>query len=63
MTVACWGAWPLAAKRAEVVLANLAKAGVGEILCLGKTQGGFPKHPLYLSSRTELVAFNREGVP
>ena len=43
--VAAWGAHPLAVERGEKVKELLAPR---EIMCLGKTKSGAPKHPLYL---------------
>lgn len=36
---------------------NLLKLSRARLLCLGKTENGFPRHPLYLAAETELVAF------
>jgi hypothetical protein len=52
--VACWGAHPMAAERAQIVLRMIRCC---EVKCFGLTKGGSPKHPLYLPSRTSLVPF------
>ena len=44
--VAAWGAHPLAAGRSALVLA----AAGGNVLCLGTTQAGHPRHPLYVAA-------------
>lgn len=47
--VAAWGQHPFAKERAKEVLDKF-----GPFLCLGKTQNGYPRHPLYLRSTQEL---------
>ena len=49
-----WGANPLAKKRADKFLASNSNA---ELWCLGKSQSGAPKHPLYLKSEAPLIKF------
>lgn len=46
--VVAWGAWGGAAARAAAVLPLLGPA----VLCLGLTEGGHPKHPLYVAGDT-----------
>lgn len=48
--VAAWGSHPFAKKRAQEV-----KDKFGPFMCLGTTQSGYPKHPLYLKSDTSLI--------
>ena len=44
--VAAWGAHPLAAGRSALVLA----AAGSNVLCLGTTRAGHPRHPLYVAA-------------
>lgn len=53
-TVAAWGAHPFATDRAEAVKAMFAKVA-GPLWCLGKTQAGHPRHPLYVKGDQPLV--------
>jgi hypothetical protein len=55
LIVAAWGAHPMAAARAEVVLGML--AGRVSICCLGVTKDAHPRHPLYVPASAELMAF------
>lgn len=53
-----WGAFPLAAERARQVV----KMAAGKLLhCLGTTQAGWPRHPLYLRSTAELAPWTMPG--
>ena len=54
LVIAAWGAHPMAAGRAREVSSRLAAAGV-QLLCLGVTAGGHPRHPLYVRSDEPLV--------
>lgn len=56
VVVAAWGANKLAHEHARGVL-SLVPPGL-EITCLGKTQGGFPRHPLYMRGDTPLSTFS-----
>lgn len=47
--VVAWGAEPKAVDRAHAVLALF--KGI-PVMCLGRTQSGAPKHPLFLSGQT-----------
>lgn len=58
VVVAAWGANKLAHDHARGVL-GLVPPGL-EITCLGRTQGGFPRHPLYLRADTPLSTFSME---
>jgi hypothetical protein len=53
-TVCAWGAHRLALPRAPEVLRLLAAA---ELLCLGLTRAGQPRHPLYVPAATTAVRF------
>lgn len=55
VVVAAWGAEKIARERAREVQLSLAAVGV-PVLCLGRTAGGSPRHPLYLRSETALEA-------
>ena len=50
IVVAAWGSHSFAKKRAQEI-----KDKFGPFLCLGITQGGYPRHPLYLRSTEPLV--------
>ncbi len=52
-----WGAPPFARDRAENVIGLLRREGVTDLLCLGRTKDGHPKHPLYLRSDTPFEGF------
>jgi len=52
--VACWGAHPMAAKRASDVLSML---GTRQLMCFGRNHDGSPKHPLYLPKTAELSVY------
>jgi hypothetical protein len=55
LVIVGWGAHPLAAERAKIVLPLLLKyRHEDEIVCLGLTKGGAPKHPLYIPHSAEL---------
>jgi hypothetical protein len=59
VVVCAWGANRLATERAPTVLRVLrdnAAHGV-EILCMGTTAAGAPKHPLYLPNSTRAVPY------
>lgn len=57
VVICCWGAVNRALKPiAASLLADLAAAKV-QLYCLGKTQAGHPKHPLYLAANTSLEMF------
>jgi hypothetical protein len=51
IVVVGWGAFPLAKERAKQ-LVELAKGK--SLYCLGTTKAGWPRHPLYLKSDSEL---------
>jgi hypothetical protein len=50
VTVAAWGAYAAAQKRSSVVV-NLLES---ELVCLGQTRTGAPRHPLYVRKDTTL---------
>lgn len=55
--IAAWGAWgPL--KQAAKVLAD---EYPGQLLCLGLTKNGSPRHPLYVKADAPLIPFNPKG--
>lgn len=53
LTVAAWGAFPLADERWR----EMRKFLCCEMYCLGKNANGSPKHPLYLAKDTAIVPF------
>lgn len=56
--VLAWGSHKLAAAcRGWEVRKMLEDAGVREVYCLGKTNTGHPRHPLYVSYETALEPF------
>ena len=57
--VAAWGVHGSKFGRDKEVLRLLEAEGRGPIYCLGITQEGHPKHPLYLKCNTPLVPFER----
>jgi hypothetical protein len=61
IVVACWGAEPVAVERGRQVIQNLAREGITDIKCLGKTKDGHPRHPLYLSYDVPLVPYLTEA--
>ena len=52
-TIAAWGNGAVGSNRPEKVL-NC----IQPLYCLGRTNLGYPRHPLYLSGNTRLVLFN-----
>ena len=56
MIVVCWGGWGRLFDRGEAVIDLL---GDLPLRCLGVTKDGHPKHPLYLSSETLAIRFQR----
>jgi len=60
--VVAFGSYKKAEKRwSEVKKLFGAKRGPTGVSCLGTTNDGSPKHPLYLSNSTLLVAFDWKG--
>lgn len=55
LIVCAWGAHPIARSRGY----DLKESSVGlfDLLCLGKTDDGSPRHPLYLTASAPLVPF------
>lgn len=51
-----WGAHPMAVLRQPAVMEILG-AFMGETVCLGKTQAGYPRHPLYVKGDQPFVRF------
>lgn len=57
--VACWGAHPMARKRALEVWRMIR---CSDVKCFGLNKDGSPKHPLYLPGNAELMPFEmRDG--
>ena len=56
-TVAAWGNHGAAEGRADRVLAQLGANGK-KVLCLGVTQQGYPRHPLYVPADTRPVPYS-----
>lgn len=56
--IAAWGGDRRAEGRARVVTELLDKLGV-EVLCLGATKAGAPRHPLYVRRGAGLIDFSR----
>lgn len=54
MTVACWGSHGTFRGRDREVVKLLTP---NSMVCLGMTQGGHPRHPLYLKSDTQLEPY------
>lgn len=54
--VAAWGAQHWAKERAEHVTALLRAQGMN-LLCLGLTDGGHPRHPLFVKGSTDMEKF------
>jgi hypothetical protein len=55
-----WGAFPLAAARARRVV----ELAAGKTLhCLGVTQAGWPRHPLYLKASEPLIPWTMPTIP
>jgi hypothetical protein len=53
-----WGAFPEAVDRAKRALEMISLSSCGiQPQCLGTTQSGAPKHPLYVASWTPLVPY------
>jgi len=56
--IAGWGAHGVHLRRDSVVIELLSEF---DLYCLGKTKGGYPKHPLYLRSDTTIGMFSSKG--
>jgi len=54
-TVAAWGTWGRVRDQGKVVAELLSSCG--ELLCLGTTNDGSPRHPLYVATGQELIAW------
>jgi hypothetical protein len=51
--------WGAIRKRLVAQAERVLELVEGDLHCLGTTDGGFPKHPLYLPNETELQLFAR----
>lgn len=56
VAICAWGAHPYAATNAPGVI-DIIRMNRPMPYCFGKTKAGAPKHPLYIKSGTELVAY------
>lgn len=56
--IAAWGVHGARNGRATQVATLLAEVGV-QLMCLGVTKGGHPKHPLYVPGDTPLVQYEQ----
>jgi hypothetical protein len=54
--LAGWGVHGKLFRRDQAVMSLLANAGL-EVYCLGRTNAGAPRHPLYLAAKTKLERF------
>jgi hypothetical protein len=56
--VCAWGSHRLAVGRGHAVIERLADEGLlSRTTCLGKTKGGMPRHPLYVTASTERAVY------
>lgn len=53
IVIACWGADPMAVSSRVL---EVTQAVGGQVLCLGTTAAGHPRHPLYLPYKAELCS-------
>lgn len=54
--VVAWGAWERSGGRGDQVAARLREGGV-QLLCLGTTRSGQPRHPLYVRNDASLIPY------
>lgn len=60
-TVAAWGATQFAVSRARWVVTELLKPTTADqVMCLGLTKNGFPRHPSRLADDTQLAVYARQ---
>jgi hypothetical protein len=57
VVIAAWGSAADRTPRGGTVLGILKKYHRGAVQCLGRTQNGWPKHPLYLKKDTQLEVY------
>lgn len=55
MIIAAWGAHKIAEP-----ISNFPKTMASNLLCLGKTKSGAPRHPLYIPSKTVPIPFGED---
>ena len=60
LTICAWGIHGSYLRRDHAVYALLTAGGSPPIHCLGTTNGGHPKHPLYLRATTQPIAMNSD---
>jgi hypothetical protein len=56
IVIAAWGVWGKIRERGATIATHLTKAGV-PLYCLGVTQQGQPRHPLYLPAEARPVPY------
>lgn len=64
MVVAAWGAWPLNNRRhapARLHVEGLATMHGHDMVCLGTTKAGAPRHPLYVKGDQPFVSYAAEA--
>lgn len=62
VAVAAWGAHPLAEQRAARICAQIARTYPGkQLMCLGTTKHGHPRHPLYVPKAQPLIVYERKN--
>ena len=54
--ICAWGAHPIAINAGKALIDRAKKAKV-PLFCLGRTQRGFPRHPLYVPANQPMEAF------
>lgn len=61
-TVCAWGAHPLAVVPGRALIASLTAMGV-DVMCLGVTKAGHPRHPLYVRGDRRPMPLALAGLP
>lgn len=60
IVVAAWGAWPLTNRHhtpARIAVESLAERHGHDMVCLGTTKAGAPRHPLYVKGDQPFVSY------